>query len=339
MENTRNPGFYAIAAGVALAVLFALLGITSVLSGRVGFGLAAACLLVAGLMYILYSRGNAVQRTGFGALVFIIAVGLIMPILFVNQQQAQADRTSQDYTLTLQRGAALFGQYCATCHGFQGQGINGPKLNNSDAVNALSDDDLTRIISGGIPGDPSQPAKLAMPAWSQAYGGSLTEDDISYLVSFIRSSDPKYLDTKGLPQVNGFSYVLGTLTNPTSIADYKEQLKGGGRPTQFTDMTGQQAVEVQIVATPNSAVAQWSFTPENIQISVGTTVTWKNVSGMVHTVVTHERAGVTPPDSFGSTTSILNGTDGTQTFTFTKPGDYPYYCSLHPSMIGWIQVK
>jgi plastocyanin/mono/diheme cytochrome c family protein len=339
MENTRNPGFYAIAAGVALAVLFALLGITTVLSGRVGFGLAAACLLVSGLMYILYARGNAVQRTGFGALVFIIAVGLIMPVLFVNQQQAQADRTSQDYTLTLQRGAAIFGQYCASCHGFQGQGINGPKLNNSTHANALSDDDLTRIISAGIPNDPSKPEKLAMPAWSQAYGGSLTEGDIGYLVAFIRSSDPTYLASKNLPSVNGFSYVLGSLTNKTAIAQYNEQLKGGGRPTDFTDMTGKKDVALQIIATPSSQVAEWNFTPQNVQISVGTTVTWTNVSGIAHPVVRQERSGVTPPESFGSTTSILNGTDGTQMFTFTKPGDYPYYCSLHPVMVGWIQVK
>jgi plastocyanin/mono/diheme cytochrome c family protein len=338
MENTRNPGFYAIAAGVALAVLFALLGITTVLSGRVGFGLAAACLLVSGLMYILYARGNAVQRTGFGALIFIIAVGLIMPILFVNQQQAQADRANQQYTLTLQRGAAIFGQYCATCHGFQGQGINGPKLNNSDAVNALSDDDLKRIISAGIPSDPSNPAVLAMPAWSDAYGGSLTEDDINYLVSFIRSSDPSYLATKGLPNVNGFSYVLGTLANATQIAQYNEQLKGGGKPTNFTDMTGKKDVALQIVATPGG-IANWGFSPQNVQVSVGTTVTWTNVSGMVHTVVSQTRSGVTPPEPFGSTTNILNGTNGTETFTFTKPGDYPYYCSLHPAMVAWIEVK
>src|SRR6185437_10301096 len=140
MENSRNPGLFAVAIGVALAVLFGMLGITSVLSGRVGFGLAAVCLVASMMMYILYTRGNPVSKTGFGALIFILAIGLIMPVLFVNQQQAQADQNTTQYTLTLQRGAATFGQYCATCHGFLGQGINGPQLNNNPAVNKLTDE-------------------------------------------------------------------------------------------------------------------------------------------------------------------------------------------------------
>jgi plastocyanin/mono/diheme cytochrome c family protein len=337
MENTRNPGFYALVIGVALAVIFVLLGVTTVISGRAGFGLAAACLVTSALLYIMYSRGNAVSKTGFGALIFIIAVGLVMPVLFVNQQQAQADTASQQYTLTLQRGAAIFGQYCATCHGFQGQGINGPQLNNNPAVNKLSDADLTRIISAGIPNDPTNPGTLAMPAWLNTYGGSLTEEDINYLVAFIRSSDPAYLAQNNLPSVNGFSFVLGTLTNPTQIAQYNEQKSGGGKPTNFVDMTGQRSVAIQIVTTPTGP-AQWGFSPQYVKVSVGTTVTWTNVSGIPHTVVTQTRSGVTPPASFGSPNDILSGTNGTQTFTFTTAGDYPYYCSIHPAMVAWIEV-
>ncbi|MBF6590354.1 MAG: c-type cytochrome [Ktedonobacterales bacterium] len=336
MENSRNPGFFAVAVGVALSVLFALLGITTVLPGRVGFGLAGVCLLVSALIYITYTRGNPVSKTGFGTLLFIMALGLIMPILFVNQQQVQADQTSAQYDLTLRRGAAIFAQYCATCHGFQGQGIDGPKLNNNADVNTLSDDDLTRIISGGIPGDPTNPGKLAMPAWLNTFGGSLTEEDIGYLVSFIRSSDPSYLATKGLPNVNGFSYVLGSLSNPTQIAQYHEQEKGGSKPpaNQFTDDTGKKQVNLQIMNMVGGA-QPWGFSPQNVIISMGTTVTWTNVSNAPHTVVT--RPGTTPPQTFQS--DSLNQGSGTFSFTFTKAGDYPYYCSIHPGMLAWAEVK
>ena len=34
----------------------------------------------------------------------------------------------------------------------------------------------------------------------------------------------------------------------------------------------------------------------------------------------------------------LSANGGTQTFTFTQPGDYPYFCSIHPAMKAWIQV-
>src|SRR5579859_6156073 len=126
MGTSRNPGLLAIVAGVGLAVLFALLGITQVLDGRVGFGLAAVSLVVAALIYVFYSRGNNVEKSGYGALLFIIALAFIIPLLQVNQQQTQAAETSTTYDLNLHRGAALFGQYCSSCHGFQGQGLGAP---------------------------------------------------------------------------------------------------------------------------------------------------------------------------------------------------------------------
>lgn len=338
MENTRNPGALAIAAGVGLGVLFLLLGLTGVLQGRIGFGLAAVSLVVSALVYIFYTRGNPVTKAGYGSLVMLVAIGLIIPVLTINQQQSQTDLASAQYDLTLHRGAAIYGQYCATCHGFQGQGLNGPKLNNSPDVAKLSDDDLTRVISAGIPGDPANPGALIMPAWLNTYGGSLTEEDIRYLTSFIRSSYPDYLATKGLPNVNGFGYVLASLINPTQVAQYNEQLKGGNKPpaSQFTDLSGKTAVTVPIINTPGG-VANWGFSPQYIIVSAGTTVTWNNVSDQIHTVVTRPDASPAPPATFKS--AVLPAATGTFQFTFATPGDYPYYCSIHPAMVAWVEVK
>src|SRR5262249_29736063 len=143
---------------------------------------------------------SVVEKTGYGALVFVIVTAFIIPLLIVNQQQAQATQASTTYLLNLSRGATLFGTYCSSCHGFQGKGKSGPQLNNNPDVNKLSNDDLTRIISAGVP-NPNDLTKFSMPAWSQAFGGPLTEDDISYLVALIRSSDPQYRATNGLANV------------------------------------------------------------------------------------------------------------------------------------------
>lgn len=338
MQNNRNPGLFAVAIGVALAVLFALLGFTGVLEGRLAFGLAAICVIVAVLLYIFYSRGNAITRTGYASLVLVLGVGLIIPILMVDQQQAQADQTAATYDLTLHRGAALFGQYCATCHGFQGQGIAGPKLNNNPDISKFTNDDITRIISGGIPGDPAKPTVLAMPAWSNRFGGSLTDDDIQYLVSFIRSSDKAYLKTQGLPSTNGFGYVLGSLTNPTQIAQYKDQLKTGNKPAanQFTDDTNQTQVAIPI-ETSTTNPSGFDFTPPNIIIKAGTTVTWSNKTAQPHNVL--PRQGSKPPDTTFGSPPLIAAETGTYSFTFTKPGEYPYYCSIHPAMVAWITVQ
>ena len=52
--SNRNPGMLAVTGGVALGVLFALLGFTGVLPGRTGFGLTAVCILTAALIYVFY---------------------------------------------------------------------------------------------------------------------------------------------------------------------------------------------------------------------------------------------------------------------------------------------
>ncbi|HEU5349732.1 MAG TPA: plastocyanin/azurin family copper-binding protein [Ktedonobacterales bacterium] len=340
MQNNRNPGLFAIAIGIALGVLFALLGFTGALEGRLSFGLASICVIVAILLYIFFARGNAITRGGYAALVLVLGIGLIIPVLMVNQQQAQATETNATYDLTLHRGAALFGQYCATCHGYQGQGIKGPRLNNNPAVNKFSDDDIRRIISAGIPlnvSDPAQVTELQMPSWSQRYGGPLTDEDISYLLAFIRSSDKEYLQTKGLPSTNGFGYVLGSLTNPTQIADYKAQEKGGSKPSpdQFKDFTSQNAVTIDMANVPTNS-SGYDFDPPFITVKVGTTVTWVNKTIVPHNVF--PRQGTTPPDSTFKSPPAIAADTGTWSFTFTKPGEYPYYCAIHPAMLGWVTV-
>lgn len=358
MGNNRNPGLLFVVGGVALAVIFALLGFTTVLEGRIAFGLMALCLVTAALVYIFYSRTSVVEKTGYGALIFIIAIAFIIPFLLVNQQQQQAGATGDKYTLTLQRGAALFGQYCAACHGYLGQGLAGPQLNNNPAVNKLTNDDITRIISAGVPKNFTDltATKLQMPAWSNRYGGPLTDDDISYLVALIRSSDPAYLATNGLPNVNGFNeYVLGSLSDPTQIANYNAQAtaaaSGSKKPpaTTFTDLTKQTTVEIQAQDTSNNASGFGWFAVgatanataadnANIIIKVGTTVTWSNAKSTApHSVV----EGIPPAigTDFGNPAKLLlPGSTDTYSFTFTKAGEYPFYCGVHPGMIGWITV-
>lgn len=343
MEGNRNPGLLAVTAGVGFAVLFALLGVTSVLNGRISFGFAVVSLAVAALVYVFYSRGNAVTKTGYAALIMTVGVGLIIPFLLVAQSQNQADAQAAQYDLTLQRGAAIFGQYCATCHGYLGQGLNGPKLNGNPDIAKMTDDDLTRIISGGI-ANPSNPTVLLMPAWLNTYGGSLTQDDISYLVALIRSSDRSYTATKGLSSVNGFSYVYNTLQNATQRAEYQAEKKGGSKPpaAQFVDETKSSAVTIEAVASKtNSSGYQWQAmgnTLSNITIKAGTKVTWVNNTpgGVPHNVVSG--SGGTPNNKFPTSPIFSQGQPG-YSYTFKTPGEYPYYCGVHPAMVGWITVQ
>ena len=70
------------------------------------------------------------------------------------------------------------------------------------------------------------------------------------------------------------------------------------------------------------------FEPAQLTVTVGQTVTWTNRDDIPHTVVCAGKFRSKPMD-----------TDGTFSFTFTAPGDYKYFCSLHPHMTGMIKVE
>lgn len=77
------------------------------------------------------------------------------------------------------------------------------------------------------------------------------------------------------------------------------------------------------------AIDNFAFAPQVIVVAPGTTVTWTNADDDPHSVVATNKA-------FRS--SALDGGDKFS-FTFTTPGAFQYFCSLHPHMVGKIIVK
>jgi plastocyanin len=75
-------------------------------------------------------------------------------------------------------------------------------------------------------------------------------------------------------------------------------------------------------------IDNFTFNPQKLTVKAGTTVTWMNEDDIPHVV-----AG---PPSFKS--KALD-TDDKFSFTFTTPGTYTYFCSLHPHMTGSIVVE
>ncbi len=76
-------------------------------------------------------------------------------------------------------------------------------------------------------------------------------------------------------------------------------------------------------------IDNFSFTPAEITIAAGATVTWTNGDDIPHTVAAVNKAF----------RSKVMDTDQSFSFTFTAPGVYDYFCSLHPHMQGKVIVK
>jgi plastocyanin/mono/diheme cytochrome c family protein len=342
--SRRSAGLWAGAIITATVVAMVALAIFGVVSWGVATGLIAAVVFTLALLYIFFGRLNNVQKTGYASLLGVVLIALFIPLFWLNQNSSQASFQASAYTLTLQRGAALYGTYCLTCHGSTGQGYSAPQLNGGADVSKLTDDDLTRIISAGVPLSTAPNALgqqgLAMPAWSELYGGPLTSDDISYLVALIRSSDPTYLKNNHITDMtNGFNYVYGQLTTQAQIDNYNKYKANVGNYGPQVDMTNTKQVKMDIV---NGGPAGWGFQYTNIKIKVGTTVTWTNVSNAPHTVTSGLPGSPDGKfDSSKSGTDLLPNNQGAASvysYTFNTPGTYPYYCVIHLGMVAQITV-
>lgn len=80
---------------------------------------------------------------------------------------------------------------------------------------------------------------------------------------------------------------------------------------------------------PRVKIENFTFTPQNLAVTTGTTVTFENDDDIPHLVVASD----------GSFRSKALDTGDTFAFTFTKPGDFAYFCGIHPQMQGKITVS
>lgn len=82
-------------------------------------------------------------------------------------------------------------------------------------------------------------------------------------------------------------------------------------------------------AAPVVRIDNFTFSPAEITIATGTTLTWENADDSPHKIVATGKAF----------RSQAMDTDESYSFTFTAPGTYDYFCSLHPHMQGKVIVE
>jgi plastocyanin len=87
-----------------------------------------------------------------------------------------------------------------------------------------------------------------------------------------------------------------------------------------------------VQASPSETMVKidnFSFTPADVTVPVGSSVKWVNHDDIPHNVVSNDKIFK----------SKALDTDEAFTFTFDKPGTYTYFCSIHPKMTGKIVVQ
>ena len=153
------------------------------------------------------------------------------------------------------------------------------------------------------------------------------------VASSIAISTPHYASAQGVTEQGG-----GNATNATMMGAgnaTNATMMGAGNATNATTTGGGGNTTTSVSIVPgSSSLTTDAWSPNPVQVSVGTTVTWTNDDAQPHAVNSGENA--TPSGLFDSG---IMAPAATFEHTFTEAGEYPYYCLLHPNMVGTVSVS
>jgi plastocyanin len=75
------------------------------------------------------------------------------------------------------------------------------------------------------------------------------------------------------------------------------------------------------------ALGNRAYVPADVNVAVGTTVTWRNTDSVSHTSTSDAwNSGIVAPG-------------GQFSFAFQTAGTFPYHCTIHPGMTGTVVVR
>ncbi len=102
----------------------------------------------------------------------------------VREPTLRADAAAEQQShLHRPSASELFETNCSSCHGKDAVGGSAPVLNAKEFLKATTDGQIQNIVAGGVSGSD-------MPAWSLDYGGTLTDEQVRQLTTYLRSLEP-----------------------------------------------------------------------------------------------------------------------------------------------------
>ena len=154
------------------------------------------------------------------------------------------------------------------------------------------------------------------------------------VASSIAISTPHYATAQGVTGQGSGNATNATMTGTGNATNATMTGTGNATNATATGASGGNTSTSVSTVPGSSTLTTDAFSPNPIQVSVGTTVTWTNDDAQPHTVNSGENA--TPSGLFDSP---IMPPAGTFEYTFTEAGEFPYFCILHPNMVGTVSVS
>src|SRR5918997_1389187 len=152
------------------------------------------------------------------------------------------------------------------------------------------------------------------------------------VASMIVIGTPHYARAQGVTVEGGGNATNATMTGAGNATN--ATMTGAGNATNATS-TGAAGGPTSVSIVPgSSSLTTDAYQPNPVQVSTGATVTWTNDDAQPHTATSGENA--TPDGTFDSG---IMAPAATFEHTFATAGEYPYFCILHPNMVGTVSVS
>ncbi|GCE49454.1 hypothetical protein EI42_02564 [Thermosporothrix hazakensis] len=322
--------------------------------GQAAVGFIVLLVVTGGLLYILYSRTNAVQKTGYGSLIMLAIVSMMIPVFWIMQNQKQAEAQHKLQAYAIEQGLNTYVKVCTDqCYAIDKDNkLIFTRYLGYDIkeLNQMADDKLKSIISAGSynPKAPHQPANFNAVPRRDTFGGQLRAIDVDYLFALIRSDDPAYVKKEGWTGEaahSGFDQLVDYLqANSPSLYNQAVTLGKNGQFGEAVDKTNEKELTIHIKGPGSVQVctsASGCFEYANVKVKVGTKITWVNEDKVIHTATAIDPSNLAQPTKLANGFDSGNLTTG-QSFSWTVTEEaynldkenhrVVYYCSVHPDM-------
>jgi nitrite reductase (NO-forming) len=231
---------------------------------------------------------------------------------------ATPESTPNDHpagTFVPPRGSDMVSSPPVAANATAGNATAGPATNATEAATEVGAQNQTLSVVNATGTNETRSAEMTNVTDTETAGGTAAEAG---------ATDSNATAAGGATGTNATAAGGATGTNATAA--------GGATGTGATGGEGG-GTGVSIVPGSSSLTTD-AYSPNPAQVSVGATVTWTNDDSQPHTATSGE--GATPDQRFDSG---IMAPAATFSHTFAEAGEYPYFCLLHPNMVGTVSVS
>jgi mono/diheme cytochrome c family protein/uncharacterized cupredoxin-like copper-binding protein len=244
-------------------------------------------------------------------LVFIVALIAGFIAYRLREPTLRADAAAAQKADYTKLGKQLFSTSCAECHGENATGGgSAPTLNSKEFLSSTSDIQIHALVAGGVSG-------TQMPAWSLDFGGTLTDEQVNQVVTYLRSLAPNAPSipdwrtgaTAAPAEQQARSTSTKVTLNEYTMIPHPATVKAGN-VTFTVHNAGVITHEMVLVRSPSAASLPLVTTP-----------------GGERAVGAVDEEAIAASNTIGETGDVKPGKTVTKTFALT-PGTYVMFCNI-----------